>query len=221
MTVSVVQELELSFFIYFLIWNFFLFFFIFSYFFFYFFLIRLSSSYRPCIIARQPISPRHPYKRSLFLALLLLLLTPASHQPINPYDYSHDNKGAYYGNQGNNPAVELLSFLLAWGPRSGGGLGRIDLLRGHRQVFPFHICGVDARELGIGEVEAFSLDVGDVCAGEVGSGHGSLPAGGEAHLERGIGSGVHALGGVWDLETGPANAVVGDSPLQKRREVSG
>lgn len=191
----------------------------FSWFFFSFFsLTILSSSCRPSIKVksyrhhvRQPITPRYPYTRNLLLALSLL--TPVSHPTINPYDYSHDHKGAYYANQSDNPAAEFLLFLLAWGPRSGGGLWRIDLLRRRRQVFLFHICGVDARELGVGEVEAFSLHVGDVCAGEIGSGHGSLPARGEAHLERGIDSSVHALGSVWDLETGPANAVVGDTPL--------
>lgn len=183
----------------------------------------LSSSRRPSIkvewysyYIRHPVTPPLPYTRNLLLAPFLLAMS--LHQTANQDDYSCSNNGASYANPGNGRPAELLLFPHDRGPRSGGGLWRIVLLRGRGQIFPFHIGGVDAREL---EVEAFLLHVGDVCAGEMGPEHGSLVVGVKAQLEGGIGSSVHALRGVVDLETGPTNAVVGDAPLQKRREVGG
>lgn len=182
----------------------------------------LSSSRRRSIkvewyryYIRQPIAPPLPYTRNLPLARLPL--TTPLQQLNDPYDYSHNRNSASYANPDNVIAIELLLlFPLDRGPWSGGGLWQIVLLRGRGQIFPFRICGVDAREL---EVEAFFLHVGDVCAGEIRPGQGSLVVGVESQLEGGIGSSVHALRGVFDLETGPTNAVVGDALLEKRREV--
>lgn len=166
---------------------------------------------------RQPITPPLPFTRNHRLTGFRLRRFP--HFFIEKYDYSHKDNGASYANPGDGRTVERLLFPLSWGPRSGGGLWRIVLLRRRRQVFPFHICGVETRELGVGEVKAFSFHVGDVCAGEVRPGQGSLVVGVEAHLERGIGSSVHARRGVWDVEAGEAGAVVGDTPPENIREV--